>query len=634
MYFDTLKVSTVEQSAQQSSARGGVGNAEHVIWDFGKEITVTLQDALYTPASQKMLWEGTYGLRNMGIYGRWNPYVYSKDEYGNYIYYEKHVAKPEDPNIPSNAVEIICPCDDEHKFLWFTPAAATLKFESPVETTLKRHNKAITYSSYERFKTFLIYEDKNFTKEMDKAVVNVENFADFYTKTYDINENYSPGGTAQYQVQPTTDLAAARHRLLEYFWKSCDLKMTTLENNYDLAYKKDVNFCIHSQYNNENKRIYFKEQDRYLPSIEFTQTITKEIVDCNGETVEYTFEVPLGIFYIVEDYNIGTPSEENAIFNLSDVNTTNTTTSMVKLVANDTFAIDVDKNIKVYQFFQQKKYNNTEMQCFIDPSTMQPFTSNSPYFTTARGVKHYGNLRVIKQGEVYYKYVRRNKQESYLAGKQIVVNAKTFPGAFKLVGETTIKDRYGEEQGLQIEIPLCKLSNNSNFTLEAAGEPVTVDMSFKVLRRFDGTMVKLTYHDLEDNCLVPEEPEKPGPSPEPVITTKIFYDTYLKSNDTILTKEGTNIGVYCIPYDCREPYTENFEVPDEDTPTTYLTLGYKEEEPLTVENRQDLYMAVKKTTETYEDGALKETDIEWLDEQSIKNNDNIILTLSIGSDTQ
>ena len=51
MYFDTLKVSTVEQSAQQSSARGGVGNAEHVIWDFGKEITVTLQDALYTPAS-------------------------------------------------------------------------------------------------------------------------------------------------------------------------------------------------------------------------------------------------------------------------------------------------------------------------------------------------------------------------------------------------------------------------------------------------------------------------------------------------------------------------------------------------------------------------------------------------------
>ena len=51
MYFDTLKVSTVEQSAEQTSARGGLGNSELIIWDYGKEITVTLEDALYTPAS-------------------------------------------------------------------------------------------------------------------------------------------------------------------------------------------------------------------------------------------------------------------------------------------------------------------------------------------------------------------------------------------------------------------------------------------------------------------------------------------------------------------------------------------------------------------------------------------------------
>lgn len=51
IYFDTLKVSSVEQSAEQTAARGGLGNAEHVIWDYNKEINVTLQDALYTPAS-------------------------------------------------------------------------------------------------------------------------------------------------------------------------------------------------------------------------------------------------------------------------------------------------------------------------------------------------------------------------------------------------------------------------------------------------------------------------------------------------------------------------------------------------------------------------------------------------------
>jgi len=42
MYFDTLKVSTVEQTTEQTSARGGLGNAEHVIWDYGKEIRISL----------------------------------------------------------------------------------------------------------------------------------------------------------------------------------------------------------------------------------------------------------------------------------------------------------------------------------------------------------------------------------------------------------------------------------------------------------------------------------------------------------------------------------------------------------------------------------------------------------------
>lgn len=42
IHFDTLKVSSTEQAAEQTSARGGLGNAEQVIWDYGKEITLTL----------------------------------------------------------------------------------------------------------------------------------------------------------------------------------------------------------------------------------------------------------------------------------------------------------------------------------------------------------------------------------------------------------------------------------------------------------------------------------------------------------------------------------------------------------------------------------------------------------------
>ena len=51
LFFDTLKVSTLSSTAQEVFATGGHGNAQLMGWDFGKEITLTLQDALFTPAS-------------------------------------------------------------------------------------------------------------------------------------------------------------------------------------------------------------------------------------------------------------------------------------------------------------------------------------------------------------------------------------------------------------------------------------------------------------------------------------------------------------------------------------------------------------------------------------------------------
>lgn len=51
LYLDTLKVSTTEQTAENTSARGGKGNPELIIWDYNKEITVTLEDALFSAKS-------------------------------------------------------------------------------------------------------------------------------------------------------------------------------------------------------------------------------------------------------------------------------------------------------------------------------------------------------------------------------------------------------------------------------------------------------------------------------------------------------------------------------------------------------------------------------------------------------
>lgn len=56
LYLDTLKVSTIEQTAENTSARGGKGNPELISWDYGKEITLTLEDALFSAKSMAIMY--------------------------------------------------------------------------------------------------------------------------------------------------------------------------------------------------------------------------------------------------------------------------------------------------------------------------------------------------------------------------------------------------------------------------------------------------------------------------------------------------------------------------------------------------------------------------------------------------
>ena len=55
--FDTLKVSNIESTAESAEARGGKGNAALISWDYGREITVTLEDALLSMETLALLFE-------------------------------------------------------------------------------------------------------------------------------------------------------------------------------------------------------------------------------------------------------------------------------------------------------------------------------------------------------------------------------------------------------------------------------------------------------------------------------------------------------------------------------------------------------------------------------------------------
>lgn len=58
LFLDTLKVSTLEKSASKVEAKGGKGNKKLITWNFGKEITLNLEDALFSPASMSLTWGG------------------------------------------------------------------------------------------------------------------------------------------------------------------------------------------------------------------------------------------------------------------------------------------------------------------------------------------------------------------------------------------------------------------------------------------------------------------------------------------------------------------------------------------------------------------------------------------------
>ena len=55
LFLDTLKVSTIEQTADNTDARGGWGNPALITWDYNKEVNVTLEDALFSAASLRTI---------------------------------------------------------------------------------------------------------------------------------------------------------------------------------------------------------------------------------------------------------------------------------------------------------------------------------------------------------------------------------------------------------------------------------------------------------------------------------------------------------------------------------------------------------------------------------------------------
>lgn len=898
MYFDTLKVSTLEQTAEQASARGGTGNPELITWDFGKEITLTLEDALYTPASQSLMWGGKFGVKHSKIQGLWNPYEYPKDKFGRTLYLRKITASKEDldylektkektydvnieidlnldkadenrdnflgfitgfyspaqyfedlvrngvftapdgtdlqailnnikqknkdgepnwinthgfidewvktknskicewivrniqnatktieedeedegtslekiveiigqhPNliknifvesikraaateqeatpalkiggatvspiaaptsqvnpiaaapttstpetttpapatteapaaengeekeeeqqekkedtqntesevaaaqvegetetiaapqktveklmteiskisyivkfnfsvfskdeIEKNWVKFICPCDLKEKYMTYVPNNGLYKYleVEPSEFECPKGYPTVDYigktaNNGEKIygkmvKSYYWNSGSNPIKDQlkgriklkpgfrpERAEITVDNFGKFDYDTYyverTLGESYPKTDVVEIEKKDGNGRPYCVYKAVSqcnkilgskasncgeninaygYNWRKTDLKMTSLEGNQDMYYTENASLRYRVPKDSTHKEIMIARQglypteyksetglweksdkaeevtdfvtlnrqntpaqsygwfeNPYDSKVDFYMNVTWTIPDVGTnleKPINHSTRVKVGTFYIVQDWNNAYETQYDLIHPIdSGIENVPVLDRMEKCKASQTFCIDTDRNLKMNNYRYMPEYAHTVLTVYINPKTMKPYEPNADTFTRKNGQIIDGNLRIIKQHEIYYKWTRSIAPPYTTLGHRIIVDATHFPGTYRLVGETYARSRVdGKDQRFQFEIPLCKMSADTNLTLEAAGDPTTFTMTMKALRREDGVMVKLTQYSVECDKYdgVPSGSTRvvPVDGPEPDM-----YDTYVLEN--------------------------------------------------------------------------------------------------------
>ena len=516
IYFDTLKVSTVEQAAEQTSARGGRSNPELIIWDYGKEITVSLEDALYTPASQSLMWGGRFGLGNFKIFGAWNPII------KNSITYEFETTNNED------AAVFRCSCDGELKTLTVVHSGYpdTYKYGNFQGEPYKYNNILVANSPHYYTQSSMKQEilDDGLSKPECGEII-IENFADFKVIPLIFEVPEDSEEDIGYFIEVTNEKIAD---VIEYQWIDCDIKLVSEEGEQDIYCKENVTICCRTTVNSNDYTFFIRDKEDNINFYIDFYKYQKFVMPNDFDNEEVSIKIPVGRFYIVQDRNFSNLTSEDLIYPIQHgLNNVYYLDRMEKNTAVQDFVINTDINNKMFQYSQLSKYSQTPLTVYINPQTMKPYEVSCDHYKKKNGITIYGNYSYIKKGSDYYRWTRSAAPDNLTLGSQIKVDAEHYPGTFRLVGETYARRRIdGKDERFQFEIPLCKLSSEANLTFEAAGDPATYNFKLKVLRGPNGTMMKLTQYEVDN----------------------IIKDNYCSSSTNIVPKDEIPILQQCCQF--------------------------------------------------------------------------------------
>lgn len=587
LFLDTLKVSTLEKSAEKVVAKGGKGNKQLITWNFGKEITLNLEDALFSPASMSMIWGGKlnsklsdytsaivkcnlankYGDLHYSIKaypspaltddeweivfavadeikldsnsGNDNPYVYLKtpenekyvDENRNSLiqqYFRRSVSAV---NTDNQIIEL-------PDYSWTTTGSQTITHTS--KNFLRLFNPIFYYNTQDQ-STLL-------KQSWGSKTVNVKKWGDG-----NVPSDAQPVALIQTIYGDTTGLAK-------------DL-LTKGKIQEDGSYVYTANKCLNiSGYFGERgtdgwktwKEITTEKQPHNLGWINLTfryRIFDDKILPeekAGAPAVYWTFGHSsqsssgfnswqyieslksivdsLSFFYhILGEENMATSQFDNLITTSgkampqiviknimekidsldkvgyidTDIHDIEVIDRMEKCIVKNRDGLSIstaEQKKNLFKYYADDRTSSYTI--YYDAKTMLPLfrivdgkidTSEDDIFT-------------IKMGTVYYKWTRtvkyKESDDDAILGKTLVIDAETFPDAYKIVGETYIRNqKTGKDQRYQFTIHRANVSTDTSVTLEAEGDPTTFSMQIDVLTPPNDIMMELKQYDVEDDLL-------------------------------------------------------------------------------------------------------------------------------------
>lgn len=583
LFLDTLKVSTLEKTAEKVEAKGGKGNKKLITWNFGKEITLNLEDALFSPASMSMIWGGTLDSK-LSDYTSAIVKCNLANKYGDLHYSTKAYPSPAltdneweivfqqmenlglDSGSNNDKPDIYIKDDTNRAFVsenrvnvikkyfnrtWEEFAQEDVEFpdyntEGPRLTNyLNTFTKIYRFPKYataligdkisKKFPVFvyplaLVMEDN--IPSLSDFINNTDKNGDFYTLSIPMSIRYqlSDGmiiddeGNMLFYINRGANInqelsTATKENLSTIFKENINVKIKYKKIDDKILIQNDsLNSAVSiSLSSNEVQRVggitsYTSlindstNQTSSIPFINGNAFLTKI---CGKENVviendEFLSLVTTNGYAMPPTVIQAIMKELNSLSKIgyidTDMHDLEVIDRMEKCIVKDR------KGLKISSFKQKTnlfKYyaddRTSSYTIYYDAKTMLPlFRVKDSIFETDE------DEFTIKMGTVYYKWTRtvkyKESENDGILGKTLVIDAETFPDAYKIVGETYIRNqKTGKDQRYQFIIHRANVSSDTSVTLEAEGDPTTFSMQVDVLTPPNDIMMELKQYDVEED---------------------------------------------------------------------------------------------------------------------------------------